>query len=139
MADRAYIVSNSETSESRSLRDLVRDILQDITRIIRGEIRLARTEITEKLQKGKKAAVFLGAAAVAGLFAGACLVTCCIAALAIVLPLWLSALLMAVLLGGGAGGAFVMGRQKLDEVEPIPQQTVSTIKDDIEWAKNRTR
>ena len=59
------------------------------------------------------------------------------AALAIVLPVWLATLVMGLMLGIGAGGAYLLGRLELEKVEPVPQQTLETLKDNIDWARNR--
>lgn len=128
-----------ETADTHSWGEIVSAVIQNIQNIFRAEMRLAGVEIREKVRKSAKAGGLLGAAALLGLLAAACVTTACIAALAIVLPVWLAALIMAVLLGGGAGGAFLLGRLALEDVDPIPQQTMETIKDNIEWAKTRAQ
>jgi hypothetical protein len=138
MADRIHLITGSDPPDRRSLREIVQDIVRDLQQMIRGEIRLARTEIAGKLGQTGQAAGFLGAAAVTGLLAAACVVTACIAALALVISVWLSALLMAILLGMIAAGSYIQGRIKLDHVDAIPQRTVETLKDNVEWAKHRT-
>ncbi len=127
-----------DAAQHHQISDIVRDILQDIGRIIRGEIRLASTELTENARKAGGAAAVLGGAAVAGLFAGASLVTACIAALAIVLPLWLAALIMGGLLGLIAGAAYAAGRAKLADVNVVPERAVQTLKESAQWAKQQT-
>jgi hypothetical protein len=84
-----------------------------------------------------KAGIFLGGAAVMGLLAAMCFVTTCIVALAIVLPLWLAALLVGVLLAIGAGGGYMLGRLALEEIDPVPQQTVETLQDLVDWSRTR--
>jgi len=122
----------------RSAGDIVQDVVRDVGDIVRGEIRLARAEISEKAGKAGKAGGLFGGAAVCGLFAGACLVTACIAALALAMPLWLAAALMFVLLAC-AGGAFYAGaRSRLKQIDPVPERTVQTAKDTVQWAKHRT-
>src|ERR1700757_3295764 len=83
----------------RSAGDILQSVLAGVGQIVRGELRLARAEIREKVAKAGKAGGLLGGAAFCGLFAGACLVAACIAALALVMALWLSALVTAFLLG----------------------------------------
>ena len=122
----------------RPLNELVDKILQDLQTMFRAEARLATSEIKESVRQGAKAGMLLGAAAVAGFLAGACFITTCIVALAIVLPLWLAALLMGVMLATGAGGAFLLGRMALERVDVVPQRTLETVKDNIDWAKNRS-
>jgi len=121
----------------RSPGDIVQDMLRDMSEIMRGEIRLARAEMLEKAQKGGKAGGLFGAAAVGGLLAAMALVTCCIAALAIVMPLWLAALIMGVLLALAACGAFLAGRKRFRSINPVPERTVATVKENLQWAKHR--
>ena len=115
------------------------ELVHHLQNILRAEIRLAAAELKEKIQSSQKAGRLLGAAALLGFLAACCITTACIAALAIVLPFWLAALLMGVILGAGAGGAFLLGRLALEQVDPMPQQTLETMKDNIDWARDRVR
>ena len=126
-------------ADRRSLGDIVGSVVDSLQSIFRYELRLARQEMSEKLRKSTKAGIFLGGAAVMGFFSAACIIGTCIVALSIVLPVWLSLLVIGVALGAAAGGAFILGRMALEEVDPVPQQTVETMKDNIDWIKNRTR
>jgi hypothetical protein len=122
----------------RSPGDIARDVLTDVSDIVRGEIRLAQAEIREKAGKAGKAGGMMGAAALCGLLASACLVACCIAALALVMAVWLAALVMCVLLGGGAVALFALGRTRFKQIDPVPGRTVETAKDTLRWARHRT-
>ena len=121
----------------RPLTAIARDVMQHLQNILRAEMRLAAAELKEKIQSSRKAGLWLGAAALLGFLAACCITTACIAALAIVLPLWLAALIMGVMLGAGAGGAFLLGRLALEEVDPVPQQTLETLKDNADWVRDR--
>lgn len=131
--------SDGTAAEGRPLTAIAREVVQHLQNILRAEMRLAVAELKEKIQSSKKAGRLLGAAALMGFLAACCVTTACIAALAIVLPLWLAALIMGVLLGGGAGGAFLLGRLALEEVDPVPQQTLETMKDNMDLARDRAR
>ena len=131
--------SEAEVTDSRSLSDIVAAAVQNIQNIFRAEMRLAAVELKEKFRRSAKAGTLLGIAGVMGFFAGACITTTCIVALAIVLPLWLSALVIGVMLAAGAGGAFMLGRLALEEVDPLPQQTLESLKDNLEWARTRAK
>jgi len=122
----------------RSAGEIVQDVMRDVGEVVRGEIRLARAEVTEKAAKAGKAGGMLGVAALCGVMGFAALVTTGIAALALVMPLWLAALLMSVLLVCIAAAAYAGGRAKLKDINPVPERTVQTVKDDIQWAKHRT-
>ena len=127
------------STDQRPLRDVVELVIEDVRDIIRAEARLAGVELKQKARKSVKPGVLLGGAGILGFFAMACFTTTCIVALDIVLPLWLSALLIGVMLAAAAGGAFVLGRLALEEIDPVPQETLETLKDNIEWVRNRTR
>jgi membrane glycosyltransferase len=126
------------TTRERTAGEIMQDVLRGIGDVVRGEVRLARAELGEKARRFGAAGGWLGAAALSGLMAFAALVAAGIAALALAMPLWLAALLMAVFLACIAAAAYAGGRAKLKQIDPVPEQTVQTIKDDIEWAKHRT-
>lgn len=126
------------TADDHPVGQVIERILQDLQTIFHSEVQLAITETKEKARRSMKAGIFLAGAALTGLLAALCMVTTCIVALAIVLPLWLAALIMFVLLATAAGGAYLLGRLALEEVQPVPQKTLETMKDNLDWARNRT-
>jgi Flp pilus assembly protein TadB len=128
----------ANTYPERSTGDILQNVVADVGDIVRGEIRLAKAEIRQKAGKAGKAGGMLGGAAICGLFAAACLVVTCIAALALVMGVWLAALIMFVLLGGAGAGLYAVGRERLRRIEPVPEITVQTAKDTLQWAKHRT-
>lgn len=125
------------TGDSRPLSEFVRSVITDLQEIVRAEIRLALSELKSQAHHSRKAAVFLAAAGLLAFLATECFLITCIAALAIVLPLWLAALIIGVMLAVVAGGAFTLGRLALDKVDPLPQRTLETLKDNLDWAKDR--
>lgn len=123
----------------RSTGEIVQAVVRDFGDVVRAEVRLARAELSEKAGRAGKAAGSLGAAAVTGLLGGMCLVATCIAGLATAMPLWLASFIMTVALLIAAGSLYAVGRSKLREVNPTPERTVQSVKDDIEWAKHHAR
>jgi apolipoprotein N-acyltransferase len=107
--------------------------------VVRGEVRLAKAEMAEKASKAGKAAGMFGGAAVCGLMGLAALTTAAIAGLAMVMPLWGAAGAVGLLLLCIAGFCYLSGRSKMKDVNPVPERTVQTLKDDVEWAKHPTR
>jgi Flp pilus assembly protein TadB len=138
MAERS-LVQPQQLRETRSLGEIVQDILRDVQEVMRSELRLARAEMTDKAKQAGKAGGLLGVAAVAILMGLACLTAAAIAALALAMPVWLAALIVGVLLGCIGGAAYAGGRARLRRVKPVPERTAQTIKDDVEWAKQRTK
>ena len=80
-----------------------------------------------------------GAAGIVGFLALASLTACLILALAEAVPAWLAALIVAVALGAVAAVLGLRGRDKVQEATPPVPQTVETVKEDVQWAKNPTR
>lgn len=126
--------------KDQPLADLLRQLSQETATLVRQEIELAKAEVT---QKGKTAGVgvgIVGAAGVVALLALGALTACLVLALDIVMPAWLAALIVAIVLGGVAAFLGLRGKEKVQEAgAPVPEQTVETVKEDIEWAKNPTR
>jgi peptidoglycan/LPS O-acetylase OafA/YrhL len=108
--------------DDRSWTEIAREILETIRSMFRAEMQLALIETGRKVRRWKAASTWLGAAAVLGGLAAACFVTAAIAALAMVMPLWLSALLTGLALCIAAGGALIAGRTKLAQIEPAPRR-----------------
>jgi hypothetical protein len=131
------MMANNSIGE-RSAGEIMQDVMRDTGEVVRGELRLAKAEISEKAAKAGKAGGYFGTAALCGVMGFACLVLCGVAALALVMPVWLAAGLMAVFLVCIAAAAYVGGRSKMKDINPVPERTVQTIKDDIQWAKHRT-
>jgi hypothetical protein len=80
----------------------------------------------------------IGGAGVAALTAAGALTASAVLALSTFLPAWLSALLVAAVLAAGAYVLFRLGKEQVEKAgAPIPEQTIDTIKEDVEWAKAR--
>jgi hypothetical protein len=124
-------------SELRGPGAIVQDMLRDASDIVQGEIRLAKAEMAEKVQKAGKAGGFMGGAALCGLLAAICLTATCVAALATVMPLWLAALLMCLFLICAGAAFYHGGRLKLKTLDTVPHQTVESIRENLQWARHR--
>ncbi|WP_432536680.1 phage holin family protein [Kineococcus arenarius] len=126
----------SSTPPGESVGQLVSDLTQQVSRLVRDEVQLAKMDLTEK---GKKAGKGLGAFSVAGLlafFGIAALVTTAIAALSLVLDVWLSALIVAVVLLAVAAVAALVGKKEVQQATPpVPQASVDSVKADVDAVK----
>jgi Putative Actinobacterial Holin-X, holin superfamily III len=115
--------------EKASLGELISEVTSDLSRLMRQELALAKAELKEEASKTGKAAGMLGAAGFAGymvmLFASLALWW----GLANVMDEGWAALIVAGLWAIGAGVLYAVGRQRLREVRPTPQQTVETLKE----------
>ena len=134
--DRPSVQTHTDVVDTRTSGEIIRDILEGIENLIHAEIRLALTEMAYKIRQVKNASVFVAVSLPCGALGAACLVLTCIAAMTLVMPLWLAALLIGIRLFLVSGGAFALGRTRIEHVDPTPRQTVETIQDDLEWAKH---
>jgi hypothetical protein len=129
------MATNSYMGE-RSLGMIVQDVVRDVGEVVRGEVRLAKAEMSEKVSQAGKSGVLFGGAALCGVMGFAALVFAAIAGLTMVVPTWAAAAIVGVFLSCIAAALFLGGRAKLKEVTPVPERTVQTLKDDVEWAKH---
>jgi uncharacterized membrane protein YqjE len=125
--------------ENESTRSILQDVMNDVSNIMRAEVRLARAEIREDLQAVTRTATMLGGAAVSGLLAAGALTACVIAALALVMPVWLAALIVGVFLALVAGGFFAGGRARMKQIKPPLQETKEQVRGDYEWVKQQIK
>ena len=121
--------------EGRSVGDLVGEIADDLSRLLRQEIDLAKAEARREVSKLGKAAGLLGGAGVAGqlllLFASVALML----VLGRVMDLDLAALIVALIWAVVAAVLASMGRRQLKSFDPQLPQTTQTLKEDVQWAK----
>lgn len=124
---------------NRPIGSILQDVAGDLTGIIRSEIKLAKTEITIEVKQFAHALPLAVGGAVLGLFAIGLLLTTILLAIAIVLPAWLSAL---IVFAGTAIVAWVLvtiGRARLRRVNVVPEKTVNSLKENAEWVKAQAR
>lgn len=115
---------------------LVHRLSEQIPELVRSEMRLAQAELSEK---GKKAGLGIGMFSAAGLlaFLGLCtLITTAILGLALVLPAWASALVVAVVLLIGAAIAGLAGKKEIDQATPpAPERALAGVREDVATIK----
>ena len=124
--------------EERSVGDLVGEIADDVSRLLRQEIDLAKAEAKQEVTKLGKGAGLLGGAGVAGhlllLFASVALML----VLGRVMDLDLAALIVALIWAVIAAVLAVTGRRQLKSFDPQLPRTTQTLKEDVQWAKTLT-
>jgi hypothetical protein len=126
------------TNTEQSTGDIVQNVMRDVGEVVRGEVRLVKAEFGEKASKAGKAGGFFGAAALCGIMGFACLTLAADAALALAMAVWAAALIVGFALLCFGAAAYFGGKAKMKNLSPVPEKTVQTIKDDIQWAKHRT-
>ncbi|MFE4632330.1 phage holin family protein [Streptomyces sp. NPDC056773] len=117
---------------------LVSRASQQISELVREEMRLARTEMTDKGKRYGKGGGLFGAAGLLGVLALQALIATCIAALALVLPVWASALVIAAVLGIAAAVAVLAGKKQVTGAgSPAPEQTIDSVRADLAEIKEK--
>jgi uncharacterized membrane protein YqjE len=120
--------------------ELFKQLSEDLSSLVRQELKLAQVEMTEKGKKAGLGAGLLGAGGIIGLLALGALTACLIAALATGMETWLAALIVAVVYAAAAGVLALGGKNKVSEATPpAPEQTIETVKEDAQWAKTQLR
>jgi VIT1/CCC1 family predicted Fe2+/Mn2+ transporter len=123
-------------ARDRPVAELITELSQQTSRLVRDELRLAQAELKEKGKHAGRGAGLFGAAGLLGFFGAACLVTTAILGLSLLLPAWAAALIVAVVLLAAAGIAALMGKKEVKQIgPPTPQATVENVKLDIEEVK----
>jgi MFS family permease len=128
-----------QTTRSESLGGLIRGILMDLRTLIREEIALARVEIREQATRARAAAMSFGIAVGALLFGGTFLLIAIAMGIADLLnwPAWAGFLIVAVLLTIIGAVTLSASRKKLATVSAVPEETVTTLKENSEWIAKR--
>jgi putative superfamily III holin-X len=128
-----------QQKDEASAAELFTTLARDTSILVKTEVQLAAVEMTQKARDASSHLALVGAGgglALAGLLA---LMTAAIAALAMVIPVWMAALLVGSLV---AVVGYVMvhtGLERLRRLSPVPKETVKTLKDDAIWAKEQLR
>jgi uncharacterized membrane protein YqjE len=130
--------SSSNDLRERPIGELVKDLSSQTSTLVRKEIELARAELQEKGKVAGKGAGMLAGAAVAGLLALGALTAALIALLDKAMATWVAALIVMALWAIVALVLAKSGQKALQSATPPAPQTVETVKEDIQWAKNPT-
>jgi MFS family permease len=123
-----------------SAAELVKQLSEQTSRLVHHEMELAKAELSEKGKRAGIGAGMFGGAGTFGLYAFGALTAAIIAALATAVDTWLAALIVAVVYGAIAGVLALMGKKKVQQaVPPVPEDTVESVKEDVQWTKARAQ
>ncbi len=125
----------------KSMGDLLKQLSQETSTLVKQELDLAKAEMAQKGKKAGMGAGFLGGGALIGLGAFGAFTTFLIALIATAVNhTWLAALIVTAVYGAIAAVLALRGKDKIQEATPpAPEQTVETLKEDVEWARTRTQ
>ena len=137
-------MEHSSTTEARrdqdhSTGELVKMLSEQVSVLIRNELKLARLEMTSK---GKQAAIgtgMFGISGVVAVYGVGCLLACAIIAISGAIAAWLAALIVGAALLAAAGCAAALGRQRLHKAgPPVPEEAVASVRADVDEIRERT-
>lgn len=133
------MTSLSRHDQQPSLRELVGEISEDLSTLFRQEVELAKAEVRQEAGKAGKAAGILGGAGFAGFMAALLISLAVVFGLANVMDPGWAALIVAVVWALIGAVLFVTGRNRLREVSPVPEQTIETLKEDVQWVRDQRK
>jgi predicted phage tail protein len=123
--------------EERSLGDLFSELATETSTLVRQEVALAQTELTQKATSVGKNVGFLVVGGAVGYAALLAILTAAIIGLTYFIPAWAAALIVGVVVGIVAFLLISSALKALKETDLTPNQTVETLKEDAEWLKNQ--
>ena len=127
------------TSNGRTMSEVLQDIAANIQEIVRSEFRLAKVEIHEETTKAVRSSIPLVIGVLLSLYALGFILLAVVHALSMVVDAWLATLIV------GAGVLVVsmilvsVGRKRFKQVKVVPEKTVVTVKENVQWAKHQIR
>ena len=126
--------------EDRPIGELMRQLSDQTTTLVRQEIELAKAEMTAKGKQVGMGAGAFGGAGLFGLYAVGAITACLILALSTAVAGWLAALIVGVVYAAIAGVLALIGKKKTQAgAPPVPERAISSTKEDVEWAKTRAK
>jgi hypothetical protein len=120
--------------ERRGAGALVADVATDLSTLVRKEVELAKAEVRQSAVRAGKGAGMLGGAVGVGVYAVLFLLLAAMFGLATFVGLAAAALIIGAILAVTAAILAVMGRANVKKTHPKPEQTVETLKEDMQWA-----
>ena len=132
--------TNDNDLRERPIGELLKQLSQETTTLVRQELDLAKAEVAQKGQKAGKGAGMFGGAGIVGFLALAALTAALIMGLDKAMPNWLAALIVGLVYAAIAGILALQGRNKIQEAgPPVPEQAAESVKEDVQWARTRTQ
>lgn len=122
----------------RSIPEILQDVLTNIQDIVRAEVRLAKAELGEELNRARSGGLLIGVGAVAAIFSTLFLLLACVYALGLVMPDWAAALIVAAAVGVAAAVTLSLGLKRLKTIQAAPK-TAASLKENVRWAKELTK
>jgi len=126
--------------DERSVSELTKEFLRDVSELVRRELDLAKAELTEKARPLGAGIGLAAAGAVLLLVALGALTATAIIALATTLATWLAALIVTIVVAVAGTIVLLVGIRVLRRgAPPVPVETVESVKEDVAWVKTRAK
>jgi|SRR5688572_946733 len=131
---------NDPDASQQSTAELVKNASEQISRLVRDELRLAQAELARKGKHAGVGAGLFGGAGLVALYGVAALLTAVVLLLAYVMPAWLAAVIVGVVLLAVAGGLAMVGKKEVQQATPaVPEETVASVKADVATVSGAVR
>jgi Putative Actinobacterial Holin-X, holin superfamily III len=122
----------------RPIGEVAKELTSDLSLLMRQEIELAKAEMAEKGRTAAPGLGMFGGAGIVALCAAGALTAFLVLVFSLFLPDWAAALIVGAALAAIAYVLIRQGKERVAEAgKPIPEQTIETVKEDVEWAKTR--
>jgi uncharacterized membrane protein YqjE len=123
----------------RSVPEVLQDIVGNLQDIIRSEFRLAKTEITEEASKAARPAAAFGMGLISGIYGIGFMLLAAVYGLSTVMPAWLAALLVGVILAIVAVAVIGSSKEKLRRTNLSPDKAIKSLEENVQWAKHQIK
>jgi uncharacterized membrane protein YqjE len=123
----------------RSVSDVLQDILRNLQEMVRSEVRLAKVEIRDELRRAVSSSIWIAAGVVGALSAWIFLLWTVAYSLATRMSMWAATLVVAVVMACIASVLVIGGIRRVRRIQPIPERTVESVKENLEWMKQPTK
>jgi len=128
-----------QRNEEKSLGELFASLARDTSTLVRQEVQLAKTEMTQKATKAGRDIGYIAAGAGVAYVGLIVLAFAVVYILNLFLPLWAAALIVGLVIAGIGYMLVQRGLTELRRVDLTPQQTIETLKEDTEWVKDQVK
>ena len=132
------MMQNENELRDRPLAEVAKNLTSDVSLLVRQELELAKAEMAQKARTAAPGIGMFGGAGIVALCAAGALTGFLVLVFSIFLPEWAAALIVGAVLAAVAVVLVRQGKERVaDAGKPIPEQTIETVKEDVEWTKIR--
>jgi uncharacterized membrane protein YqjE len=123
----------------RSVPEVLQDIVGNIQEIIRSEFSLAKIEIKQEAAQAKGPVIMWLIGGALGLYALGFLLFTAVLGMATVMPIWIAALVVGAVLTVASVALLSAARKRLNQVHKVPERTIESLKENVQWAKEQIK